>query len=165
MVCVALAILAVGNGATGCVWRGAAQEAGTEKMLNPKQGKGTISEAEAVKIAERFVAENGYTDLPATRQGDALSHEAVDDYDPQNRLRHRANTLERKACGVYEGNVWTKEPGWTVVFCFTGQSLPAGESGPPPDIGRPVLMDAEGANVKIFHLDIGLDGPGFKRLK
>jgi len=55
-----------------------------------------LPEAKAVRIAEEFVAQNGYTDLPADKS--KIAHETVEfARNLDELLKMRANTLERKA--------------------------------------------------------------------
>jgi hypothetical protein len=133
----------------------------------PASTSHNIAELDAVRLAEEFVVDNGYTDLPATRTGSDLFRESVDDSDPAARLRSRANTLKRKACGVMAGNAWSKADGWTVVFCFNPD-----RDGTDPELkkltadrGRAVVMGPDGKDLRILHVDIALDAAGLKRLE
>jgi hypothetical protein len=132
------------------------------------QASGTkrIGEAEAIRIAEAFVADNGYTDRPATRAGADVSRESIDDDDPAERLRNRKNTLKAKACRVAPGDAWSKGDGWTVVFCYNTERY---RDDPEisrliVDRGRAVVMGPDGRDPRILHVNIALDAAGFRRL-
>jgi hypothetical protein len=121
-----------------------------------------LPEAKAVRIAEEFVARNGYTDLPADK--DKIAHETVEfSRNLDELLKLRANTLERKAYGILYKATGTKmgEKGWTVVFQSKGisddfyKSISRGtgkkitrENYP---IGRAVTMDANFENLLVEH--------------
>ncbi|MDQ4121135.1 MAG: hypothetical protein M3209_06790 [Acidobacteriota bacterium] len=119
-------------------------------------------EAKAVRIAEEFVAQNGYTDLPADRN--KITYETVE-FAPNldELLKMRANTLERKAYGILYKATGTKikEKGWTVVFReknvsddyyksiaqATGKKITRENY----QIGRAVTMDANFQNLLVEH--------------
>jgi hypothetical protein len=125
-----------------------------------------LSQAAAVDLAETFVAENGYTDLPPTKRGAALSRESVDDSDPEARLRARANTLKRKACGVMAEGTGRSEDGWTVVFCYNQERLRGDVEliNLTTNRGRAVVMAPDGSDMRVLHVEIVLDAPGLRRL-
>lgn len=119
-------------------------------------------EAKAVRIAEEFVAQNGYTDLPADRN--KITYETVEFApDLDELLKMRANTLERKAYGILYKATGTKmgEKGWTVVFreknvsddYYKSISQAAGKkiTGEDYPIGRAVTMDANFQNLLMEH--------------
>jgi hypothetical protein len=137
-------------------------------MNQSDQPSGTkkIGETDAIRIAEAFVADNGYTDRPATRSGDNVSRESIDDNDPAERVRFRQNTLKAKACRVAPGDAWAKTDGWTVVFCYNTERY---RNDPEMsrlivDRGRAIVMGPDGRDPRILHVDISLDAPGFRRL-
>jgi hypothetical protein len=120
------------------------------------------SEAKAVRIAEEFVAQNGYTDLPADKS--KITHETVEfarNFDEL--LKMRANTLERKAYGILYKATGTKmgEKGWTVVFreknvsddFYKSISQSTGKKITRENyqIGRAVTMDANFQNLLVEH--------------
>jgi len=119
-------------------------------------------EAKAVRIAEEFVVQNGYTDLPADKN--KISHETVEFADNLDELlKSRANTLEPKAYGILYKATGTKmgEKGWTIVFQSknisgdyyksirrqTGKKITK-EDYP---IGRAVTMNANFQNLLVEH--------------
>jgi hypothetical protein len=133
---------------------------------DPALGTKKIGEADAIRIAEAFVADNGYTDRPATLTGDKVFRESIDDKDPAERLRFRQNTLKAKACRVAPGDAWTKADGWTVVFCYNTERY---RNDPEMsqlivDRGRAVVMGPDGRDPRILHVDIALDAPGFRHV-
>src|SRR5712692_9554353 len=88
--------------------------------LSCAQVKKQLTEAEAIRVAEKFVAENGYTDLPPAQDKTKLSFEGIDASDPEERLRTRYNSLERKAYGAGGGSIG--EYGWTIVFHYNAKN-------------------------------------------
>ena len=107
-------------------------------------------EAKAVRLAEEFIARNGYTDLPPDR--DSLSYETVE-WGPNDEemLKQRHDTLGRKAYGVrYGGRMGTKG-GWTVVF-----RVPARYGDVGVVTGRAVTMDKDFQNLLVEHKDFFL---------
>jgi hypothetical protein len=109
------------------------------------------SEETAVRLAEEFVASNGYTDLPA--EGNHLSYESIEwASDNDKLLWARHDTLERKAYGMrYSGR--TGEAGWTVVFKY--RKHPGGNYD---KVGRAVTMDRDFGNLRVEHSDFFLAG-------
>lgn len=102
-------------------------------------------EARAVRMAEEFIAQNGYTDLPPAK--DKLSYETVEMASGVDEmLKWRHDTLTRKAYGlVYRGRMGTKG-GWTVVF----RPQPRHSGG--KDVwGRAVTMDKDFQNLRVEH--------------
>ena len=121
-----------------------------------------LPEAKAIRIAEEFVAQNGYTDLPADKS--KIAHETVEfARNLDELLKMRADTLERKAYGILYKATGTKmgEKGWTVVFReknvsddyyksisqSTGKKITR-ENFP---IGRAVTMNANFENLLVEH--------------
>lgn len=119
-------------------------------------------EEKAVRIAEEFIARNGYTDVPADRNN--ISYETVEFADDIDELLEaRANTLERKAYGILFRGSGTRmgKEGWTVVFrsknisddfyrsiCLTKGKKVTKENHP---IGRAVTMDANFQDLLVEH--------------
>ena len=126
-----------------------------------------LPEAKAIRIAEEFVAQNGYTDLPADKS--RIANETVEfARNLDELLKMRANTLERKAYGILYKATGTKmgEKGWTVVFQSKGisddyyksvsQSTGKKVTGESHPIGRAVTMDANFQNLLVEHKDFPL---------
>ena len=108
---------------------------------------GSLLEREAVRVAEQFIADNGYTDLPPLADRRQLSFETIewaDNIDEMLRLRH--NTLERKAYGVRRGK-WGDPQGWTIAFRSKGEDQ---------QTGRRVTMDGKGGGIRVEHKDFFL---------
>ena len=102
-------------------------------------------EAKAVRMAEEFIARNGYTDLPPAR--DMLSYETVEmARDVDEMLRWRHDTLERKAYGVRHGGRMGAKGGWTVVFQNTPRYRDEKNVW-----GRAVTMDKDFKNLRVEH--------------
>lgn len=109
------------------------------------------AEEKAVRLAEEFVARNGYTDLPPDR--DNLSYESIEwASDNDKLLWARHDSLERKACGIrYNGRMGRS--GWTVVFKHKrGNGTGSGK------VGRAVTMDGDFENLRVEHKDFFLAG-------
>ena len=120
-----------------------------------------LTEAEAIQIAEKFVADNGYTDLPPVQDKTKLSYESIDSSDPDQRLKGRYNTLERKAYAVARGNV--SKDGWIIVFRYNPNNEQYRRVIPNYEqfikgVGRAVTMKTDGSNIRMQHQDIKLKG-------
>lgn len=102
-----------------------------------------LSEAQAVALAEKFIAQNGYTDLPAEK--DKIVNESLE-LTPKvdEMLRRRHNSLKREAYGVGRGRK-NGAPGWTVVFQL------AGDDGK-GRLGRAVTMNPDGRRMRVEHV-------------
>src|SRR5215210_2870112 len=125
------------------------------------QVKKELTQAEAIRVAEQFVAENGYTDLPTMRDKTKLSYESIDPFDPDERLKERLDTLERKAYAVARGNV--RKYGWTIVFRYNANNEEHRRMNPDYEkhskiVGRAVTMSADGSNIRMQHQEIYLRG-------
>lgn len=103
-----------------------------------------MPEAVAARLAEEFVARNGYTDLPADREN--LSYESIERAaDVEEMLRWRQGSLERKAYGIVYPGKWGKS-GWTVVFRHGRQF-----GNEHDEWGRAVTMDRNFENLRVEH--------------
>ena len=106
--------------------------------------KHTLTQSEAVALAERLIAQNGYTDLPPDKT--KLSYETIEwESNVDRMLQNRHDTLERRAYGVRAGRKG-REPGWTVVFRYKH----------PHDRqmqlkGRAVTMNLDGSEPRVEH--------------
>lgn len=134
----------------------------TKTVTKPETPVEELPEARAVRVAEEFVVQNGYTDSPADKS--KIAHETVEfARNLDELLKMRANTLERKAYGILYKATGTKmgEKGWTVVFReknvsddyyksisqSTGKKITR-ENYP---IGRAVTMDTNFQNLLVEH--------------
>lgn len=111
---------------------------------------GESPDAKAVRLAEEFIARNGYTDLPPDR--DNLSYETIEWGDGvEEILRLRHDTLERKAYGLRRmGRMGG--PGWVIVFRHRGGDDSSVKTG------RAVTMDKNFQNLRVEHKDFFLAG-------
>ena len=114
-----------------------------------------LSESEAIKKAEQFVIEQGYTDLPRTEEKSKLKPEAVFGGTDAPSLVLRRNTLERSAYGVLKEE--GKSGYWIVVFCYSAQ----------PDLNRAraVAVHPFGKDVKIQHQDFNLEFAKLRKIE
>jgi hypothetical protein len=127
----------------------------TREASNSGQSKGgiAITQSGATKIAEEFVARNGYTESPPSVDEPEIRYEVTDPPQRAVALAQRANTLEPKAYGVMQRK---QDQGWIVFFRFNATNHRL--VGLIPDFeeyskqyGRAVVMDLDGANVHIEH--------------
>lgn len=102
-----------------------------------------LSEAQAVELAEKFIAQNGYTDLPPEK--DKIVHESIELVSNVDvMLKRRHNTLEREAYGLSRGRK-NGSPGWTVVFRRSGDNGTG-------KLGRAVTMNLDGRKMRVEHV-------------
>jgi hypothetical protein len=120
----------------------------------PQKNK-TLSESEAIKMAEQFVIEQGYTDLPPTEQKSRLRPEAVNGGIDVSSLDLRRNTLEGLAYGVLKEK--GKNGHWVVVFRYTAE-LPSNRA-------RAVSVDPSGKDVRIWHQDFNLEFAKLRKIE
>ncbi|MES3022019.1 MAG: hypothetical protein V4857_10595 [Pseudomonadota bacterium] len=101
---------------------------------------------EAVKIAEKFVAENGYTNLPEASLKRALDGESIEwTSDRQRLVARRLNTLLPGAIGAKSGRR-NASAGWSVAFDFASK---LGD----PNTCRVVTMASNGTDIRVEHVD------------
>lgn len=110
--------------------------------------KRPLSEAQAVRLAEHFIARNGYTDLPPDKSN--LAHESIELDTIDEELELRRDTLERKAYGISHGRK-NGAPGWTVVFRQRHSSYFQLHK-----TGRAVTMNLDGSGMQVEHVDFFL---------
>lgn len=105
----------------------------------------TVTMEAAIKLAEVFVAENGYTDLPESGVKHALDYERIEWTSARKELlQRRRNTLLPTAIGAKYGRK-NGQAGWSVAFDYTDQS---GIS----DTCRVVTMDSNGRDILMEHV-------------
>lgn len=115
---------------------------------NSSQSLRAISEEEIVKIAENFIIENGYTDLPPTDDKKKIVFESIEwTENVEEILKSRHNTLQKKAYGILKGRKGGTD-GFTVVFLYVDKSV--------IKTGRAVTMDSDGTNIRVEHVNIFL---------
>ena len=111
-----------------------------------QQHKCVLAQSEAVTLAEQFIAQNGYTDLPPDKT--KLTHETIEwESNTDRMLEQRHDTLERRAYGVRSGRKG-REPGWTVVFRYKHPN-----DGRMRSTGRAVTMNLDGSEPRVEHVD------------
>jgi hypothetical protein len=104
-----------------------------------------LTQRQAVALAEQFIAQNGYTDLPPDKT--KLAHETIEwEPDVDRMLQRRHATLERHAYGILRGRKGG-ERGWTVVFCYKEHC---------GSTGRAVTMNLDGSEPRVEHVDFFL---------
>ncbi len=109
-----------------------------------------LTERQAVEFAEKFIADNGYTDLPADQKN--FTHESIEsDSNTAEILKSRFKTLENKAFGISRGRR-SQQPGWTVVFRYRQNREEQSKKN-----GRAVTMDIDGTNPRVEHVDFILE--------
>jgi hypothetical protein len=99
----------------------------------------------AVKLAEEFIARNGYTNAPASTVKAVLDNESIEwAADRGDQIKSRINTLLPKAIGAKKGRKGSSD-GWSVAFDFT--------SGRVPNSCRVVTMSSAGNAIRVEHVD------------
>jgi hypothetical protein len=99
----------------------------------------------AVQIAEEFIANNGYTNAPASKVKAVLDNESIEwTADRRDRIKSRFNTLLPKAIGAKKGRKASSD-GWSVAFDST--------SGRVPNSCRIVTMNSAGKDIQVEHVD------------
>lgn len=108
--------------------------------------KHELTEEEAIRLAEEFVAQNGYTRADPDKS--KLAHETIEwESNIDNLLRQRHDTLEPKAYGIVHGRKGGA-PGWTVVFRYSHRASKQEQRN-----GRAVTMNADGSDPRVEHVD------------
>lgn len=100
----------------------------------------------AVKVAEEFVANNGYTNAPASDVKSLLDKERIEwTADRRDQMRQRFNTLSPKAIGAKPGRRGSTD-GWSVAFDYAPGKGSA-------ETCRVVTMDGAGSDIQVEHVD------------
>jgi hypothetical protein len=106
-----------------------------------------ISESQAVQLAERFVADNGYTVVPVAG------------------AEQRFGTLSARACGVIPRDIRRDRDGWTVTFCYDAwYARQRAWQVDLRDRQRMVVMGPDGGNIAMAHEELPASEPRLKRL-
>jgi hypothetical protein len=114
-------------------------------LVLPAQ-KQELSEGEAVRSAEQFIAQNGYTSLPPDRS--RTVYETIESESNSDEiLKERRDTLERKAYGIIRGRKGGA-PGWTIIFRYRHPSSKQMRRN-----GRAVTMNLDGSGMRVEHVD------------
>lgn len=129
-------------------WPGGVQSSGQKRPARWRRGK-TIDARQAVRIAERFVHDNGYTDFIP----DDLSRLAPESLEfsrnPRGWFKYRHGLLKPQAVGYRKGG--RNDPkGWTVGFALVKPSNPDAEIA--------VTMDERGRGAVVQHMGFFLKG-------
>jgi hypothetical protein len=128
--------------------------------------KEVVGEQDALRIAEEFIAQNGYTDLPPMEDKSKLSYESIEGGSrPDEVLKYRHNMLQPKAYGFIRGGRY--EDGWTIVFQYQKDNLTLRSTKEDYDdyirlYGRAVTMDSRGTNIRVEHEDVKLASADIK---
>lgn len=105
----------------------------------------SISEEEAIRKAEEFIALNGYTDFPPTEDSLKITLESIEWTSNYNELlKSRYDTLERKAFGILKTS-----NEWIVVFRYKKDTEHSA--------GRAVTMSLSGSKLRVEHQDFRLN--------
>ena len=111
--------------------------------------KRRLTQSEAVALAEQFIVQNGYTDLPPDKT--KLSYETIEwESNVDRMLKERHGTLESRAYGIVRGRKGGSA-GWTVVFRYTHPIDRRARS-----TGRAVTMNLDGSEPRLEHVDFFL---------
>jgi hypothetical protein len=131
----------------------------------PKPKYRELEAQEAVYLAECFIIQNGYTDLPPIANKSKLTPENVFPLIDEEGLKMRHNSLERKSYSIERANEsWGGS--WIVVFRYKSRCNSAdfynGESN---EWGRAVIMDIFGRRLRVKHTDYPLSSPHLPDLR
>jgi hypothetical protein len=126
-----------------------------KKGLTHQLKKGVpLDEQTAIQIAEKFIADNGYTDLPPISDTSQLAYESIEwQSDVNKMLQLRHNTLEQKAFSLSKDRFG--KMGWTIGFRYKGGTEGVGRAVI-EEHGRAVTMDLDGGNMRVEHKDVFL---------
>ena len=106
-----------------------------------------LSQEAAVALAEKFIAENGYTNAAPDRLKEKLDFESIERAPTRDEmLRRRQNTLRPKAIGAKTGRKGSKD-GWSIAFDYV-QAFRGDQ-----DTCRVVTMNADGSDIRVEHVD------------
>jgi len=112
--------------------------------VDVSERKKKLGGLEAIKMAEQFIIEQGYTDAKPDQSYHLIVLEKSEfATDTTKILADRFNTVKRKAIGAKEHG-----SSWTVGFMFTSEE---------ENIGRGVTMDTIGRNIIMQKNDLRLD--------
>jgi hypothetical protein len=106
----------------------------------------SLSQEDALLLAEKFVAENGYTNT-STSVKEKLDFESFEFSSHRDELlKFRKNSLRPKAIGVKRGGRTDKD-GWSVAFDYENSILRS------RDICRIVTMAPDGSKIVMQHVE------------
>ena len=114
------------------------------------QTKEPITKEQAIKLAEQFIVDNGYTNLPADKS--KISYELFDQFEKSvdSIASRRHNTIQVKAFCISEDN-----DRWHIGFLSTGVDLTKLDSIQRKKNlpGRAVIVMKDGKEISIAHKD------------
>jgi hypothetical protein len=129
----------------------------------PRPSNRIITPEEAVLLAECFITQNGYTDLPPVEDKSRLTPESVYPGTDATGMRMRHDSLERRAHGFMRSGRFGG--GWTVTFRYrTKPDVIRFYGDRLSTIGRAVTMDDYGKRMRVEHQDFALDFPELQKL-
>jgi hypothetical protein len=107
-----------------------------------------ITQQEAIKLAEEFIAFNGYTSAPADKQ--RINYELLDEANIEKLLKNRHNTLQPKAFYINE-----REDKWDIGFLSTSVNIKKLDSIQLQSNlqGRGVIVRKDGKEIRMGHKD------------
>ena len=119
-------------------------------MTSSFHRKDPLTKDQAIELAEQFVADNGYTNLPAEKS--KLSYELFDEStgNADSILKYRYNTLQPKAFCIHEGT-----DRWDIGFLSVSVDLTKLDSVQRQTnlSGRAVIVSKNGKEIKMAHKD------------
>lgn len=117
-----------------------------------------IEAEDGVHLAECFIIQNGYTDLPPIADKSKLTPENVFPLIDEEGLKMRHNSLERKAFSYYQSELYGGS--WVVMFRIKRHSENKNlYDKKMNNIGRAVTMDFYGRDLFIQHSPYPLISP------
>jgi hypothetical protein len=114
------------------------------------QGKSKLTIEQAKQKAELFIAEQGYTNLPATQDTLNIFRELLEYSNITETLKYRHNMLESHAIGIK-----ARKNGWIVAFRYNqANKLLSKMKYDFKRYGRAVTIDSFGEKIRIEHKDV-----------
>ena len=106
-----------------------------------------LTSAQALSLAEKFVAENGYTKQQPEQLKNPFDYESLEwTGERAIMIKQRFNTLEDKAIGVKKTHP-RKDTGWSVGFDLVDQAISEGRHC------RVVTVGIDGSDIRVEHVD------------
>jgi len=106
-----------------------------------------LTRQQAIRLAEKYVLENGYTAAPRSQVKRQLDPESLKfSSDVEENLRMRYNTLRPKAIGARLDKGRRYGKAWSVAFDYAGPTRYA-------DICRIVTMKPDGSGIYMEHVE------------
>jgi len=103
-----------------------------------------LSPEEAVRRAEIFIVQNGYTSAPEASVKHKLDDESLElNQHYRDKVNGRFNTLKPKAIGVRHGRTDGSE-GWSVAFDYVNPTLSSYQC-------RLVTLKLDGSDMRVEH--------------